>query len=150
MTDTSFALYCVCVSNFFFPFTTIILTAITGIFSINCIHYRKHQRWVKKKQVLHFPAYKFTENVLEKRLEMAFLKPYCKFKNFLGEHAPRPPPPLQVGPPLALQRFSPHEYTFKVSRYAPWSLITGKQSNNEFNSLPTYCISPATLNLRKQ
>ena len=47
----------------------------------------------EKKKVLHFPAYKFTENVREKRLEMAFLKPYGKFKNFLGEHAPRPPPP---------------------------------------------------------
>ena len=54
----------------------------------------------EKKKVLHFPAYKFTENVREKRLEMvemAFLKPYCKFKNFLGEHAPRPPPPPPLG-----------------------------------------------------
>lgn len=106
----------------------------------------------KKKQVLRFPAYKFTENVLEKRLEMAFLKPYCKLKNFMGQHAPRPPPPPPLGWAtfgITTVLFSPHEYTFKVSRYAPWSLITGKQSNSEFNSLPTYCISPATLNLRK-
>ena len=62
----------------------------------------------KKKQVLHFPAYKFTENVLEKRLEMAFLKPYCKFKNFLGEHAPRPPPP----PPSRLGHLWHYNSTF--------------------------------------
>ena len=80
MTDTFFALYCICVSDFFFPFTTIILTAISGFFfpinSDSTLSKTLEMGEKKNNQVLHFPAYKFTENVLQKMLETTFLRPY--------------------------------------------------------------------------
>ena len=92
--------------------------AFFSFFSVNTVPYRQHLRWVKETNYCMFHSIKLLKMSCGKRCKWHFRDP--KLKNLGGGHAPRSPKFCRL---RRYNVFSPHAYTFKISLYAPETIL---------------------------